>query len=85
MFAVRAPLLARVAAILLVLAFFGRNSAARAKIAGDQRSASWLLMACAATIRGVVVTEFDEDPRLGRLARRLLPSRRCRTLLRHHR
>jgi hypothetical protein len=76
MFAVRAPLLARAAAIVLVLAFFGRNSVARAKVGGDQRLASWLLMSCAAASRGVIVAKVDEDPRLGRLAHRLLPSRR---------
>jgi hypothetical protein len=81
-FAVWTPLLASAAAIVLVLVFFGRNRAARAKVSRDQQSASWLLMACTAASQGVVIAEVDEDPRLGRLARRILPRQRRHSPLR---
>jgi hypothetical protein len=84
MFAVWELLLAQAVAIVLIMAFFGRNSAARAKVSGDQRLASWILMACAAASRGAIVAEVDEDPWMGWLARRLLPSRHRRSPL-HHR
>jgi hypothetical protein len=41
-------------------------------------------MACTAAGRGAVVAEVDKDPRLRRLVRRLLPSRRRRSPLCHH-
>jgi hypothetical protein len=46
---------------MLLLASSARNSAARAKVSGDQRPASWLLMACIADGRGAIVVEVDED------------------------
>jgi hypothetical protein len=39
-------------------------------------------MECAAAGRGAVVAKVDEDPRLGRLVRCLLPSRRRHSPLR---
>jgi hypothetical protein len=65
---------------VLFLTFFRRNSAARAKTYGSQWPASWPLMVCTAASR-CTVAKVDEDPRLGRLARCLLPSRcRCNPL-----
>jgi hypothetical protein len=51
---------------MMLLASLARNSAARAKFSGDQRLAFWLIMACAAAGRGVVVAEVDEDPAAGK-------------------
>jgi hypothetical protein len=69
----KAPLLTG-AAIVLFLAFFGRNSVARANTYDDQLP-SWPLMACTAA-SPCSVAEVDEDPLLGRLDSRLPPSRR---------
>jgi hypothetical protein len=74
---------AKVAGMLL-LASSARNSASELRLTGIRRPASWALMACVAAGRGTVVAKVDEDPWLGRLARRLLPSRRCRCPLCSH-
>jgi chemotaxis receptor (MCP) glutamine deamidase CheD len=70
---------------MLLLASLARNSAAKLRLTGTKRPASWHLMACATIGRGVVIAEVDKDSRLGRLVHRLLPSCRHRSSLHRRR